>query len=184
MKKRNYLSAGQTLLEAIVAIGVLAIVLTAAATAVVNSINNANFSNNQNLANKYAQDTMEYIRNLEGSNYPAFEGLLPSPGASATYCMPQQTALPPTGPGGTCDCAGAQCITANTGILVRELNLINNNDIPTPSPRPCEVDPVGPETTVHGTLVTVNVKWSSGKCSSTDRFCHITTLQTCVMPPI
>jgi len=182
---KNFLSKGQTLLEAIIAVGVLAIVLTAAASAVVTSINNANFTTNENLANKYAQDGIEYLRNLKTKNYPAFIGLLtPTPGGTSRYCMPQLTPIPKTTT--TCDCSTSpsQCIHERTGVLIRETTVINTADIPNPTPRPCQVVPVVNPTPVNGFLVTVSVKWTSGRCPLADRYCHASVLQTCLMPPI
>jgi len=55
-------TSGQSLLEMLVAIAVVLIVIVALVTVTTISVRNASFSRNQALATKYAQETIEKIR--------------------------------------------------------------------------------------------------------------------------
>jgi Tfp pilus assembly protein PilV len=62
--KQN-LQKGETLLEALVALALVAIVITAIANVVTVSLNNAQYNENQTLATKYAQHGMLTMLPLE-----------------------------------------------------------------------------------------------------------------------
>lgn len=68
---------GQTLIEALTALAVGAIVLSAAAILTMNSLNTSQTSKNQNLATQYAQEGLELARRER----------LPRPSAATTYCV-------------------------------------------------------------------------------------------------
>jgi len=68
MKKNQ----GQSLIEMVVAIGVVMIIIVALVAVATISVRNANFSRNQSLATKYAQEGIEEARRLrdeEGNNF-------------------------------------------------------------------------------------------------------------------
>lgn len=60
--------SGQTLIEVVVALSIAIVVLGALVIAVVNGIRNAKFAQNQAIATKYAQDTVEELRAIRGRN--------------------------------------------------------------------------------------------------------------------
>jgi len=64
---------GQTLLEAVIALSVLVITLAAIAISIVIALNNSIFLKNQNLANKYAQEGIEHIRNLKITDFGEYK---------------------------------------------------------------------------------------------------------------
>lgn len=60
--------SGQTLVEMVVAIGVLVIVVVALLSVTTVSIRNASFSRDQALATKYAQEAVETVRSYRDQN--------------------------------------------------------------------------------------------------------------------
>lgn len=53
---------GQSLFEVVVAIGVVALLLTGLASAVTRSVSNTTFAKNQSIANRYSQQAVEWMR--------------------------------------------------------------------------------------------------------------------------
>ena len=87
---------GQSLVEALIALGVAVIVVSAMAVAAITSVNNADFSKYQNLATNYAQQGLEVMRQQAQSNWAFFASQVPlySSGSSGeTYCLNQTTPL-------------------------------------------------------------------------------------------
>lgn len=85
-------SKGQSLIEALIALSAAVAVISAIAIAVIASINNADFSKNQNLAAQYAQQGMEILKQQSGSDWTTFSGY------SGTYCLAENsTTLTPQG---------------------------------------------------------------------------------------
>jgi len=76
-------SKGQTLIEVIVALGVIALVATAITTVMTSTLNNAEFSNDQSLATKYAQEAMEILHSVRDNNYTQFAKY------NGNYCLNQ-----------------------------------------------------------------------------------------------
>ncbi len=72
---------GQSLIEVVIGLAIAVIIMTAVTTLVINSLQNAEFSKNQNLAEQYAQEGIETMRNLRDSNYSSFSSF------SGTYCL-------------------------------------------------------------------------------------------------
>lgn len=72
---------GQTLIEILAALSVMAVLLTSITISVLSSLNNATYSKNQNLATQYAQQGMEAVRNLRSVDYTTFNSL------SGSYCL-------------------------------------------------------------------------------------------------
>lgn len=74
---------GIILIEAILALGIIIVVMTALVTALVASISSSNFSKDQSLATGYAQEGLELARNLKDSDYEAFTELT----SGIDYCL-------------------------------------------------------------------------------------------------
>ena len=72
---------GQSIVEALIALTAGVTIITAIAIAVVNSVNNADFAKNQNLATAYSQQALEIINVLRKNNWTSFSNL------SGTYCL-------------------------------------------------------------------------------------------------
>lgn len=76
-----YVPTGQSLIEMLVAMSAAVIILTGISVTVSSSLNNANYSKNQIIATKYAQEGIEITRQIRDSNLAAFSLL------NGTYCL-------------------------------------------------------------------------------------------------
>lgn len=142
---------GQILLEALIALAVATIILSALSVAAITSITNSNFSRDQNLATSYAQQGKEVLRKQSESDWTSF-----SANSSGTYCLGNDNILiSPSGSG---------CVpnTGTNNYFIRKV-IINTN-----------------ATTNCGstTSVSVVVLWSGGKCSGSS-YCHSVNLDSC-----
>jgi len=68
-KKRLYFSSGQSLIEAVIAVGVVTMVLVALVSGVVSSLKNARYSRDNSVAVAYAQEGIEVIRSIRDRGY-------------------------------------------------------------------------------------------------------------------
>lgn len=150
---------GQTLLEVVIALTALLLILAAISIVVTTSVSNSTFIKNQNKAGKYAQEGMEYVRNLKVSNYADFIANYPT----GTYCLSddQPLSLVSVAQIGPC--------RANVeNSLIREV-LIETDAAKCPS----------------GRKVTVTVRWTGGKCPVSDvqseRYCHKSQVVSCLV---
>lgn len=73
---------GQTLIELLVAIGILGIVITSLVAVVIASLGNAQYSKNQIQATQLAQEGLEIVHQWRDGNYQEFHDML-----SGTYCL-------------------------------------------------------------------------------------------------
>lgn len=142
---------GQTLVEALIALGVAIIIISAIVVSVISSLSNAQFTKNQNQANHFAQEGMEIVRGIRNSNWLSFQAL-----SSTYYCLAANST--------TLVFKGTGCSpNPNVGIFVREVNI----DHSSPS---C----------IGTSMVTVNVSWSDSKCTDvSNTFCHKVSLASC-----
>lgn len=144
---------GQTLIEFLIALAAAVVIISAIGGAVVTTLNNAQFSKNQNLGNQYANQGMEIIRKTFSSY------------ATGEYCLDKDSATlverNPTVQG---------CNGQNVDIFARKVNIERDA-------ADCTVV-AAPMPTVA--KVTVSVLWSDNKCTSRrDLFCHAITLVSC-----
>lgn len=149
-------SSGQTIIEAIVALTALLIVFTAISIVVVSGLANSQFAKNRSLANKYAQQGLEFVRNVHSNDAARFSAI-----PDGTYCL-DNTVNPPT----ITTCSGS--VVNVGGNFIRTMVFTDGTD--TLAVAPC---------VYNQTRVDVVVKWSSGKCSVGDHFCHKATLTSC-----
>ncbi len=154
--KKKFDSKGQTIIEAIVALAALLIVITAIATVVIAGLSNSQFVKNQSLANKYAQQGLELVHNIQTNDLSRFAAF-----TDGTYCI-NDSVNPPT----VTTCAGDTVNTA--GVFIRTVGITNGSD--TLAIGPCSY---------NQTRIDVKVKWSSGKCDADDHFCHKANLVSC-----
>lgn len=108
---RNQL--GQSLIEALVALGAAVIVISAVVIAVISAQNNADFSKNQNLATQYAQQGMEILRQQSESSWTTFSAY------SGTYCLDEGSS--------TLTASGGACSVNINNFFVRSLTISQNN---------------------------------------------------------
>lgn len=73
---------GETLVEVLVALGIITVVASALMGVVITSMGNTRFSKNQNLATQYSQEGMEIMRRIRDNNYVDFRNI-----PNATYCL-------------------------------------------------------------------------------------------------
>ncbi len=59
---------GQSLVEVVIALGIAVIIVIAFTNATIASVRNSQFSKNQNLATKFAQETLELVRAIRDQN--------------------------------------------------------------------------------------------------------------------
>jgi type II secretory pathway pseudopilin PulG len=142
---------GQTLIEALVALGAAVLVLSAITVAVISALNNVQYTKNQNLATQYAQQGVETMRQLSQSNWGDF-----SSNNNTNYCLPDGSSTLVDFPVNGCG--------QNIGIFVREVDIAQSS-------LSCS----------GAVLITVIVSWSDSKCQDpSSPYCHNVTLNSCL----
>lgn len=170
-------SSGQTILEAVIALAALLLVLSASSVAIVTSVNNATFTRNQNQANKLAQAGMEEVRSIKNTDYTDFRDNL----ATGTKCLNGTLQFSTSGQDCTVDLWAIKPNPSTNFRFIREVQFIQDDT------NECilNANPGVPGSTdKKGTKVRVNVRWSSGKCSSTNLYCHNSYVESCFFPPL
>jgi len=143
---------GQSLVEALIALGAAAIVVSAMAVAAITAVNNSDFSKYQNLATHYAQQGIEVIRQKSQLDWTYFST------SSGTFCLNQDSNVFLPSLGFPCN----RNISLNgKAFFVRQVTFA-------PAGSPCD----------NGTHVSVAVQWTDGKCAS-GSFCHNVSLDSC-----
>ncbi len=160
---------GQTIIEAIVALAAILVAISAIAVVVTLSVSNATYVKSQNLANKYAQDGMEFLRNAESAAIPVKVGATSDETSASnvdffdllgSYCFHENNIL---SPGST-----ATCTVGSSTAFKREVYVDDG----------CAGDISG-----GGKEVTVIVRWSGTKCNTGNTFCHESKLVSCFKEP-
>ena len=153
---------GQTLIEALVALGAAVIVLSAITVAVVSALNNVQYTKNQDLATQYGQQGIEIMRQISESNWGSF-----SLYNADRYCLAQGDVTPCLLGSSTGSCSLSSSISCgqNYGIFVREVDIVR-----------------GPQSSCfNGSVgITVIVSWSDSKCGSNSPYCHNVKLNSCL----
>jgi len=90
MKKKQL---GQTLLEALIALSTAVVIISAMTVIVLSSLSNAQFSRNQNQATLYAQQGIEFLKNLAQSDWASFTA-----NTQVNYCLSPLSKLPASFP--------------------------------------------------------------------------------------
>jgi len=145
---------GQTLIEALVALGAAVVVLSAITVAVISALNNVEYSKNQNLATQYAQQGLEIMRHLSDTNWSVFSAKI-----SSTYCLAKDSNL-------LSDYLNS--CAQNVDIFAREVDITQSS--PT-----C----FGSSSSSDSVLVKVKVSWTDGKCNVGNANCHNVILESC-----
>lgn len=144
--------SGQTIIEALVALGVAVFIISAITISAITSIGNSDFSKNQNLATQYSQQGMEILRQQGMSNWTAFSLY------NGTYCLDENTT--------TLTAPGANGCTKNVAnFFVRE----------------AKVAPGDSSCGGVASKVSVIVAWADSRCTSESNiYCHNVTLDSCI----
>ena len=98
---------GETLIEALGALAIISVVVTAAAIAVTTALNNAAFNKNQTQATKYAQEGVEVVRQIRNANYTQFRSY------NGLYCLADNQS--------DLGSVQSECTQANIGNFVRSV---------------------------------------------------------------
>ncbi len=154
---------GQTLIEALVALGAAVLVLSAITVAVISALNNVQYTKNQNLATQYAQQGIEIMRQISQSSWGSFSAY-----NAGRYCLAQRDTSPcPLGSLiGSCSVSSGTSCGQNYGIFVREVDVAQGSQVT------CSIGSIG---------VTVIVSWSDGRCTDLNNtYCHNVKLNSCL----
>ena len=149
---------GQSLIEALIALGAATLVVSAIAIAVISAVNNADFSKYENLATHYAQQGIEILRQQSQSNWSTFSGL-------ADSCLGDDNVFVP----GTQNCPLFQSDNTKpppnvANFFIRQIRLT-----------PDVVVGSSCQGSVHGI---VSVYWNDGKCPK-NSYCHKVAIDSC-----
>lgn len=101
---------GQTLIEILVALGIIAVIVTALTAVVITSLGNTRYGKDQNLALQYAQEGLEVVRSIRDENYNVFASL-----SNGDYCLSKNSRTLTT-----------SCSSANVDNYLRRVNIENS----------------------------------------------------------
>ena len=151
---RRHLQAGQTLIEILIALSISILVLSSIVVGITTSLSNAQYTKNQNLANSYAQEGIDVVREIRDSSLSKFKSYL----TNTTYCLAQSSTelVLASAPPLTC----GQFPVGQ--IFYREINFEQNS-------AECS----------SGTKITVKVSWADNKCPIGTPLCHNVQLVSC-----
>jgi len=158
---------GQTLMEVLLAFGVLMLTMSAVIFGIATSLSSAQYAKNQSLANLYAQEGMAVVRQIRDSSWSNFC----SNYGNVNYCLSKDNKIF-SFDNNNC---GNYMIS---GIFVRKVELIRNStDCCPPTTTPCSSGTC--LTSTIGTKATVRVSWTDNKCPIGTPYCHKVELITC-----
>lgn len=103
------LQKGETLIEALGALALVAVVVTAVSSAVITALSNAQYNKNQTQATKFAQQGLETVRKIRNADYFAFRSY------NGIYCLGKNTSSLGT--------AQSNCTTPNTDGFIRYVDI-------------------------------------------------------------
>lgn len=150
----NNMQKGQSLIEALVALGAAVIIISAITITVISSLNNVEFSRDQNLASQYAKEGLELIRQINQDNSTFLTSLT----NKKTYCLGKGETTP----------------IEKVGVEPFSCGQNYNNFI-----REIEITPSSVECSGNFKIV-ATVYWTDGKCVGNSSFCHNVILHTCL----
>jgi Tfp pilus assembly protein PilV len=160
--KKSEKQNGQTLIEALIALGAAVLVLSAITVAVISATNNVEYTKNQNLATQYAQQGVEIMRQVSQSNWATFSLY------NGRYCLAKDDTAPCLlgTLSGSCSQSSQTSCGQNYGIFVREIDVAQGSQT----------------TCVSGSIgITAIISWADGKChDSANTYCHNVELSSCV----
>jgi len=156
---------GQTLLEVLLAFSISILFLSSVVVGIVTSLNNIQYTKNQDLATSYAQEGLEVVRQIRDSSWYNISSLKDY-GSNEKYCIDKELTLQEIP-------YGENCVDNNgigeNGIFSREV-IFEHNSSSCCSDSGC---------TVEGSKATVTVSWTDSKCSADAPYCHKVELISC-----
>lgn len=165
---------GQTLIEVLVGLSAAVVVIAAITVAGISSLNNAQFSRDQNLATHYTQEGVEILRNMRDLDIGSIsKASLPdgvyclAQGCSATNTNPQDASCGPR--------IGSRCSPNVNSKFVREVTIVHNDSL-------CNGNgptPITPTPAVDTVRVSVTTYWTDPKCSN-GLYCHSVLFTSCL----
>lgn len=150
---------GQSLVEALIALGAVALIISAMAVAVITSVNSSDFSKNQSRATYYAQQGIEILKQASQSDWNSFSDI------NGVYM-------------------GQRCLgDDNTFSNITNCPFSQPNNLPGPNVsgsfiRQTLLQPPGQNSCAEGLNGIVTVYWLDGKCRS-HVYCHSVELDSC-----
>lgn len=166
---------GQSLIEAVIALSVLVIVLTTVTVAVILGTRNSTHSKNDNLATQYAQQGLEYIRQLRDTDWTIYSGLQNSANNIYKLADPIPTGWPSGTETTSCAVTSSTCtpIVPNSAPLyVREVKVEQAS---------ADCQWTGGSVTNNDKKVTVTVFWSDPSCTTNNGYCRRAQLSSCLV---
>ena len=145
---------GQILIEAILALAVAVVIISAISGVAITSVNNSNYSRDQNSATDYARQGIEVLKQQSETNWTTF-----SSNASGSYCLSSNKILT----------SGSTCPpnVGSNNYFIRQVQITKNSTS------------CGGIAGV--TEVSVTVSWSDGKCTTSSKtYCHQVILNSCL----
>lgn len=159
-------SRGQILIETIVALSMLVLVLAAVAVVVVVAVSTSSFVKSQSLANKYAQEGMEYVRLKRDRDFTSFLAFSSGNG----WCMGENKQIV---------LGSGDCGINIAAQFSREVEIYQSGN---PGAVDCNTG-----SAVSQAKVIVRVRWTSPKCPTAgtlkDRYCHKVEVSSCFATP-
>lgn len=137
--KNKEMQKGQSLIEAVAAMAVVTIVLTALTIAVLLGLRNSEFTRKETIATQYSQQGMELLRNKRDTDWTTFNGY------SGFMCLSGSTPISSC-PVGGCTAAAPACTTVIGGSFIRDAQFSSSG---------CN----------GGKKVIVTTWWKDAKCS-------------------
>lgn len=150
---------GQSLIEVLIALAASVAVVSAIAVTVITSLQNAEFTKNQNLATQYSREGMEIIRQIAKNNWSNFLTY-----TNRDYCLNKDsTSLSPM--------TGLNCqLNINTGnsVFDRKITIIQLGSVP------------ASVYCTNSAEVLSSVSWTDSKCQTGNILCHEIKLRSCL----
>lgn len=168
----NKQQKGQSLIEALIALGAVSLIVSAIAIAVISSVNNSEATKYQNLATTYAQQGLEIISGQSKSDWVTFHALggTASPYSPKTYCFDQGKLSISASDVRSCTIPNINIDVNNPAskFFIRKVSITKDDPV-------CAGKTVSP---ILGDHVLISVLWTDGKCSA-GTYCHKVDVNSC-----
>lgn len=156
---------GSALLEAVIALAAVIMAVAGIAIVIASSASNATFIQNQNQANKFAQEGIEFIKSIKDESYTNFLNMFQ---IGTIYCYGES--FEPVIDNNNCIGDGNRL---DNGKFIRKVTVSNSI-----------ADRCGNSDPENVRIIKVEVSWQSGKCDvSSNPFCHSSVLESCFIRP-
>ncbi len=144
--------SGQSLIEVLIALAASVAVVSAIVVTVITSLNNAQFTKNQNLATQYSRQGMEIVRQIAKNNWADFQTY-----TNRDYCLDKESTSLST-------MTGLNCGLNIDSLFSRQITIIQS----------------GSTYCTNSVEVKSSVSWSDSKCQTGSILCHDILLRSCL----